>query len=350
MKHFLLETLSFPSFLPASSDIPSSLLLLGFLFLMKVAQSCPTLCNPMNYSVHGISQARILEWVVFLFSRESSQPRDQTQVSHIAGRFFTSWATREVSKQWSGQPIPSSADLPDPGIEPGSPLLQGILYQLSYQGNPILFLVQLLSHVQFFVTPWTVACQASLSIRTLGVYSNSCPLSRWCHPTISFSITPFSAFNLFQSQGFSNESVLCVRWPKYWNFGFSIYPSNEYAGLISFSNDWFDLFVIQVTLKSVIQHHSSKYINSLVPSFLYGPTLTSILEESTAAHSSILAWRIPWTEEPGGLQSMRSQGVGYDPATKHLTYMTTGKTIALTRWTSVGKVMSLLFNMLSRLV
>ena len=69
-----------------------------------------------------------------------------------------------------------------------------------------------------------------------------------------------------------------------------------------------------------------------------------------AAHSSLLAWRIPWTEEPGGLQSMRSQGVGYDPATKHLTYMTTGKTIALTRRTFVGKVMSLLFNMLSRLV
>ena len=63
---------------------------------MKVAQSCPTLCNPMDYTVHGILQARILEWVAFVFSRGSSQPRDQTQVSHIAGGFFTSWAIREA--------------------------------------------------------------------------------------------------------------------------------------------------------------------------------------------------------------------------------------------------------------
>ena len=64
---------------------------------MKVAQSCPTLCNPMDYTVHGILQARILEWVAFPFSRGSAQRRDQTQVSHIAGRFFTSWATREAA-------------------------------------------------------------------------------------------------------------------------------------------------------------------------------------------------------------------------------------------------------------
>ena len=65
---------------------------------VKVAQSCPTLCNPVDYTVHGFLQARILEWVAFPFSRGSSQPRDQTQVSHIAGRFFTSWATREAQK------------------------------------------------------------------------------------------------------------------------------------------------------------------------------------------------------------------------------------------------------------
>ena len=69
---------------------------------VKVAQLCPTLCNPMDYAVHGIFQARILEWVAFPFSRESSQPRDWTQVSHIAGRFFTSWSTREAQKYWSG--------------------------------------------------------------------------------------------------------------------------------------------------------------------------------------------------------------------------------------------------------
>ena len=78
----------------------------------------------MDYMVHGILQARILEWVAFPFFRASSQPRDQTQVSCIAGRFFTSWATREAQEYWSGEPIPSPADLPDPGIELGSPALQ----------------------------------------------------------------------------------------------------------------------------------------------------------------------------------------------------------------------------------
>ena len=76
------------------------------------------------YTVHGILQARILEWVAFPFSRASSQSRDGTQVSCIAGRFFPSWATREAQEYCSGQPIPSPADLPDPGIEPGSPALQ----------------------------------------------------------------------------------------------------------------------------------------------------------------------------------------------------------------------------------
>ena len=74
--------------------------------------------------LHGILQARILEWVAFPFSRGSSQPRDWTQVSRIAGRLFTSWATREAQEHWSGQPIPSPADLPDPGIELGSSALQ----------------------------------------------------------------------------------------------------------------------------------------------------------------------------------------------------------------------------------
>ena len=105
---------------------------------------------------------------------------------------------------------------------------------------------------------------------------------------------------------FSNESVLRIRWPKYWNFSFSISPSNEYSGLISFRIDWFDLLAVQGTLKSLVQHHSSK---------------ASILQCSTFF---IVQLSYP--------------------------YMTTGKTIALTRWTFVGKVMSLLFNMLPRLV
>ena len=105
---------------------------------------------------------------------------------------------------------------------------------------------------------------------------------------------------------FSNESVLHIRWPKNWSFSFSISPSNEYSGLISFRMDWLDLLAFQGTLKSLLQHHSSK---------------ASILQLS--------AFFIVQLSHP---------------------YMTTGKTIALTRWTFVGKVMSLLFNILSRLV
>ena len=105
---------------------------------------------------------------------------------------------------------------------------------------------------------------------------------------------------------FSNESVLQIRWPKYWNFSFNFSPSNEYSGLISFRIDWLDLLAVQGTLKSLLQHHSSK---------------ASILWLSA---SFIVQLSHP--------------------------YMTTGKTIALTRWTFVGKVMSVLFNMLSRLV
>ena len=91
---------------------------------VKVIQSCPTLCDPTDYIVHGILQARILEWVAFPFSRGSSQPRDGTQVSLNADGFFTGWAIREAQEYWSGYPIPSPADLPDPGIEPGFPALQ----------------------------------------------------------------------------------------------------------------------------------------------------------------------------------------------------------------------------------
>ena len=89
------------------------------------SQSCLTLCYPMGvYTVHGILQARILEWVAFTFSRGSSQPRDRTQVFCIAGDFFTSWAMREAQEYWSGQPIPSPGDLLNPGMELGSPTLQ----------------------------------------------------------------------------------------------------------------------------------------------------------------------------------------------------------------------------------
>ena len=108
----------------------------------KVTQSCPTLCDPMEcslpgFSVHGILQARILEWVAVLFSSGSSQPRDWTQLSHTEGGFSTIWTTREIQQNWSGWPIPSLGDLPNPGIEPGLLHCRHILYQLSYQRSPV---------------------------------------------------------------------------------------------------------------------------------------------------------------------------------------------------------------------
>ena len=101
---------------------------------------------------------------------------------------------------------------------------------------------------------------------TPGVYSDSCPLSRWCHSTISPSVFLFSSCpQSFSASGFfpsirvlSNESVLPIKWPKNWSFSFNISPSNEYSGLISFRMDWLDLLAVQGTLKSLLQHHSSK--------------------------------------------------------------------------------------------
>ena len=141
--------------------------------------------------------------------------------------------------------------------------------------------------------------------------SNSCPLSQWCHPTISSSVIPFSSASSLQSFPSSGSFLMSqllwvLRWPKYWSFSFSISPSNEYSGLISFRIDWLDLLVVQGTLKSLLQHHSSK--------------------------ASILQWSASFVIQ-----------LSYP-------YMTAGKTIALTRQTFVGTVISLLFDMLSRFV
>ena len=107
--------------------------------------------------------------------------------------------------------------------------------------------------------------------------SNSCPLSRWRHQIISSSVIPFSScFQSFQHQGLFQWVRFGSRWPKYWSFSFSISPSNEYSGLISLRIDGLDLFAVQGTLKSLLQHHSSKASNSSVLSFLYSPTLMSI--------------------------------------------------------------------------
>jgi len=139
--------------------------------------------------------------------------------------------------------------------------------------------VQSLSRVQLFATLWTAAHQASLSITN----SQSSLKLMFIKLVMPFNhlilCRPFLPPSIFPSiRVFSNESALRIRWPKYWSFSFSISPSNQYSGLISFRMDWFDLLAVQGTLKSILQHQF-KSINSLVLSFLYGPTLTSILEK-----------------------------------------------------------------------
>ena len=165
--------------------------------------------------------------------------------------------------------------------------------------------VQSLSRVILFATPWTAARQASLSITNsrsslkLMSIESLMPSNHLilCRPLL---LLP----SIFPSiKVFSNESVLPIRWTKYWSFSFNITPSNEHSGLICFKMDWLDLLAIQGTLKSLLQHHSSK---------------ASVLQCS--------AFLIVHLSNP---------------------YMTTGKIIALTRQTFVGKVMSLLFNMMS---
>ena len=126
--------------------------------------------------------------------------------------------------------------------------------------------VQSLSCVWLLATPWTATHQASLSITISRACSNSCPSNWWCHPTISSSVIT-SRLQSFPASVFSNESVLYIRWTKYWSFSFNISPSNEYSGLISFRMNWLDLLVVQGT------HRSSptpqfKSINSTVLSFL----------------------------------------------------------------------------------
>ena len=113
----------------------------------------------------------------------------------------------------------------------------------------------MLSHVQPFVTPWTASCQDLGPSPIPRDYSNSCPLSQSCHPTILPSVIPLTFPSI---RVFSNESALCIRWPKYWGFSFSISPSHEYSGLISFRMDRLDLLAVQGTLKSLLQDHSSK--------------------------------------------------------------------------------------------
>ena len=121
--------------------------------------------------------------------------------------------------------------------------------------------VQLLSHVWHFATPWTAARQASLSSPAPGVCSNSCPPSRVMPSNHLILYRPLLfPPSIFPSlRVFSNELVFCIRWPKYWSFSFSISPSTEYSGLISFKTDLLDLLAVQGTLKRLLQHRSSKH-------------------------------------------------------------------------------------------
>ena len=145
-------------------------------------------------------------------------------------------------------------------MEVSGPCLR--LWSLRTSGSPVRtneHSVQSLSHVRLFVTPWTAARQVSLSItnswsllkRTSIKSMMPCNHLILCCPLLPPSIFP-------NIKVFSNESVLCIRWPKYWSFSFSISPCNEYSGPISFRMDWLDLFAVQETLKSLLQHHSSK--------------------------------------------------------------------------------------------
>ena len=230
---------------------------------------------------------------------------------------------------WSELLFPSPGDLPNPGIKPRSPTLQADSLPAKPQGKP------------FFICYHSVVHQALLSMEfsRQEYWSGSISSVAQSHQTlcdpmdcstpgfpIHHQLDQLMSIELVMPSNhlilccplllltsvfpsvrvFSNESVLCIRWTKYWSFSFSISPSNEYSGLTSFRMDWLDLLAVQGTLKSLLQHHVSK---------------ASILWYS--------AFFIVQLSHP---------------------YMTTRKTIALTRWTFVGRVMSLLLNMLSRLL
>ena len=239
----------------------------------------------------GVGDGSWAMGLVALQHVESTPTRDETHMPCIDRWILNHRTTREV--------LPHSLLFPT---------FLALLECLFFQLNVKIVAVQLLSRVRPCVTPWTAARQASLSFTIsrsllklmsieLVMPSNHLIL---CHPIL----LPPSIFPSLTV--FSNKSTLHIRWPKYWSFSFNISPSNEYSGLISFRNNLLDLLAVQGTLKSLFQHHSSK-----------AP--------------------IPWCSAFFMIE------LSYP-------YMTTGKTIALTRWTFVSKVISLLFNMLSRLV
>jgi len=242
-------------------------------FLKSCSIFCDLMdCNPPGSSVHGILQARI-----------------RKRKTYTAGFHFYV----EFKKWDKGMYITKEK--------------QSQRYREQISVSVQFHSAQSLSRVRLFATPWIAACRASLSItnsrsslrlKSIESVMPSSHLILW-RPLLFLPPIPLSI------RVFSNESTLPMRWPKYWSYSFSIIPSKEIPGLISFRMDWLDLLAVQGTLKSLLQHHSSK---------------ASIVRRS--------AFFTVQLSHP---------------------YMTTGKTIALTRRTFVGKVMSLLLNILSRL-
>ena len=162
-----------------------------------------------------------------------------------------------------------------------------------------------------------------ISFAISWVCSDSCPFSQWCHPTISFCHPLPPLPSIFpRIRTFSNELTVCIRWPKYWSFNFSISSSNESSVLISFRINWFDLYAVQGNLKSLLQLHNSKdqffsvqpslWSNSHILDCGFPSVCPVMAKKAMATHPRTLAWKIPWMEESGRLQSMGSLRVRHD--------------------------------------
>ena len=198
-----------------------------------VSSSCYSMnCSPPGSSVLEASPGKNTGVSCHSLLKGSSQPRDQTEVSCTAGGLFTDWATRKAH----------------------------YLYSISLFLKTNLEVGKSLSPLRLLATPWTAAHQASLSftisqslLKLMSIESvmPSNHIILYCPLLLLPSIFP-------SIRVFSNESALCIRWPKYWSFSFSISPSSEYSGLISLRIDWFDLLAVQGSLKSLLQHHNLK--------------------------------------------------------------------------------------------
>ena len=194
---------------------------------IKVTHPCPTVCNPMDYSLpgfylHRILQARILEWVASPFFRVSSWPRNRTGVSCIAGKFFTSWATREAHR---------------------------------YSHVSSVLVAQWLSPISGSLWPHGLQdARPPCLLSSSKICPGSCPIALVMPPShlILCCFLLFLPSILPSIRDFSNGSAVCFRWPKYWSFSFSISPSNWYSGLISLKIDWFDLFAVHGNFRSLL--------------------------------------------------------------------------------------------------